>query len=270
MKHLFSLMVTILLAFSTAVFAATDSKVVVQLQAGRLVTTAEKYIPSEVKKVAEKSTNPMPKQTPMPTSSESTEVLDIAEDGTLVVRVIESPEIDTKLTFRAVIISAVAVLLSAISLVVSVVLQIKHNQDEVRPIVAIHLDLVNMSIKIKNHGVGPAIFKKMIWKNVKSNASANTLAGLLSEEWSKLNLESSFYIYTKPFAGDPNDPDVLAPQEELSFIAGGRPNCHLTQDEKKELGETFRDIEVQLIYTDLYGRKKWTLIKSLSWIANWS
>lgn len=270
MKHLFSLIVTILLALSTAAFAANDSKIVLQPQGHSLVMKSEISIPSEVEKAAKEFTDPMSKQAPSSVPLESTKALGIDQDDTLIVRVVESPEIDTKLTVYAVIISAVAVSFSAISLVVSATLQIKHNRDEVRPIVAIHLDLVSMSIRIKNHGVGPALFQKMVWRNVKSHASANTLAGLLNEEWRKLNLESSFYIYTKPFTGASNDPNVLAPQEELFFIVGDRPNYPMTEEEKIKLGKTFKDIEVQLTYTDLYGRKKWTLIKNLSWMADWS
>ena len=101
---------------------------------------------------------------PAAVPSESGEVFNTVGDGTLIVRVVESPEIDTKLTFYAIIISAIAVVLSAVSLPVSAKSQIRHNHDEVRPVVAIHLALINMSVKIKNHGVGPALFEKMVWE----------------------------------------------------------------------------------------------------------
>lgn len=243
MRHFIFLVVTILLAFSLTAYAATDN--------------ATEY------------TAPIPEQSLIPAVSISTKIPDIPEDSTLVVRVIESPEIDTRLTFCAVIISAVAVLFSAITLIVSVRLQIKHNRDEVRPIIAIHLDINDMSIKIKNHGVGPAIFKAMIWKDTQNNISTDTLEKLLVEKWNKLNYGNSFYIYTKPFLGNSSDPDILAPQEELFFMDGSKVNQHpMTQDEKRALGKTFRDIEVQITYTDLYGRNEWTLIKNLSFIAS--
>ena len=138
---------------------------------------------------------------PAAVPSESGEVFNTVGDGTLIVHVVESPEIDTKLTFYAIIISAIAVVLSAVSLLVSAKSQIRHNRDEVRPVVAIHLDLINMSVKIKNHGVGPALFEKMVWKNVKSGESADTLEKLLSKEWRQLSLKP-FYIYTKSFVGN--------------------------------------------------------------------
>ena len=263
MKPLFSLMVIILLVFSPTVCTVADSTIFSHPQANRLVTTSEISMPFEVKRLSEESTESISKQARTPVISESTP--DIAEDG-IVVRVVESPKIDTILTLLAVIISAIAILLSAFSLVFSAKLQMKHNRDEVRPVIAIHLDKTNMSIKIKNHGIGPAIFKSIIWKNVKSNVSAYSIEKLLGEKWSKLNLGSSFSIYTKPFVGASDDPDILAPQEELFFINVGRDNP-MTLDKKRALGKTFRDVEVCLTYTDLYGREKWTLTKNLSWIA---
>lgn len=263
MKYLYFLTLAILLALS----AINISGAAVKPQAGGSTAAFGTPIPSEGKET-EKITATTPEPAPTAVPAESGEVFNTAGDGTLVVRVVESPEIDTKLTFCAVIISAIAVVISAISLWVSAKLQIRHNRDEVRPVVAIHLDVSNMSVKIKNHGVGPALFEKMIWKNVKNGASADTLEKLLSKEWQKLNLKTPFYIYTKPFAGNLNDPDILAPQEELYFVKGDGVGQPLSQDDKRKLGETFRDVEVQIIYTDLYRKNRWILTKNLTWIAN--
>lgn len=110
----------------------------------------------------------------------------------------------------------------------------------------------------------------MVWKNVKSSESADTLEELLCKEWKRLGLETPFYIYTKPFAGNLNDPDILAPQEEIYFVDGNRLEKPLMEDEKRKLGETFKDVEVEITYTDLYRRKEWILTKNLTWIANQS
>lgn len=108
----------------------------------------------------------------------------------------------------------------------------------------------------------------MEWQKTKSKISADTLEELLHEAWSRLNCENSFYIYAKPFIGDPDDPDVLAPQEELYFIDGSRNNMHdMTPKEKNMLGQTFSGVEVKITYTDLYRSGKWVLTKDLSWIA---
>ena len=190
--------------------------------------------------------------------------LDKNGDNALPVRVLESPEIDTKLSLCAVLIAFSALFISFLT----VRLQIRHNRDEVRPILAIHLDINDMSIKIKNHGVGPAIFASMEWQNTKSKISANTLEELLDELWSGLNCGNSFYIYTKPFMDDLEDPDVLAPQEELYFIDGSRNNKHkMTLEEKRLLGQTFSGVKVTIIYTDLYRSGRWVLTKDLSYIA---
>lgn len=265
MRYLFSLIVTILLFFSITVCAVADSTVFSHPQANRLVTTSEKTIPFEVKSSAEGSTGPISEQ--VRTSAVSGSTPDIAEDSIIDVRVVESPEIDTIFTVAAVIISAAAVIFSVVSLRVSVKLQKKLNRDEVRPVIAIHLDKTNISVKIKNHGVGPAVFKSQIWKNVESNVSAYSIEQLLGEQWSKLDLRSPFNIYTKPFAGASDDPDILAPQEELFFINVGSNNP-MTLEKKSALRKTFNNVEVCLTYTDLYGEEKWTLIKNLSWIAN--
>lgn len=269
MKCLYSLTLAVLLAFSTPAFAVNSGGASVQPQAGGSDSASGTPIFSagkEAKDIAVQTLAPAPTDVP----NEPSEVFNSAEDSTLVVRVVESPEIDTRLTFYAVIISAIAVGFSALSLLVSVKLQIRHNRDEVRPVVAIHLDLNDMSVKIKNHGVGPALFEKMVWKNVKSSESADTLGELLCEEWKTLGLETPFYIYTKPFAGNLNDPDILAPQEEIYFVDGNRLEKPLMKDEKRILGETFKDVEVEITYTDLYRRKKWILTKNLTWIANQS
>lgn len=265
MKCLYSLTLAILLALLTV----NISGATVKPRAGGSTVAFGTPIPSEDKE-AEKITVTTSEPAPTAVPAESDEVFNTVGDDTLIVSVVESPEIDTKLTFYAVIISAIAVVLSAISLLVSAKLQIRHNRDEVRPVVAIHLDVNNMSVKIKNHGVGPALFEKMVWKNVKNGASADTLEKLLSKEWRKLNLKTPFYIYTKPFAGNLDDPDILAPQEELYFVKGDEFGQLFSQDDKRKLGETFRDVEVQITYTDLYKKNKWILTKNLTWIANCS
>lgn len=251
MKHSFSLIFIGLLIFLLTACTVTDSRVFTHPQANKLVTTSEISMPSGVKRLSGKPTEPISEPAP-----------DIAEDS-IAVRVVESPKVDTSLAFIAIVISTIAVLFSAFSLVINVKLQIKHNHDEVRPVVAIHLDTIDMSVKIKNHGVGPAVFKSLIWKNVKTNVSANTIEKLLGEKWHELNLWEFFSIYTKPFVGALDDPDILAPQEELFFINASGANS----DEKRALGETFQNVEICLTYTDLYENEEWTLKKNLSWIA---
>ncbi|MEY8390053.1 hypothetical protein AALA98_01565 [Lachnospiraceae bacterium 45-W7] len=271
MKCLYSLTMAFFLTFLTAAFAVNSSGTSVQPQAGGSDSAFGTPIPSagkEAKHITVQTLAPAPTDVP----NEPSEVLNTAEDGTLVVRVVESPEIDTRLTFYAVIISVIAVGLSTVSLLVSAKLQIRHNRDEVRPVVAIHLDLNDMSVKIKNHGVGPALFEKMVWKNVESKSSTytDTLEELLREKWKELDLKTPFYIYTKPFVGNLNDPDILAPQEEIYFVKGNWSGNSISKDEKIKLGETFRDVEVEITYTDLYRKKKWILKKNLTWIANQS
>ena len=186
------------------------------------------------------------------------------ENGALEVRVLETPTIDTTLSLAAVVVAFAAFFVS----LKTIHLQIKHNRDEVRPILAIRLNSINMSIKIKNHGVGPAILTSMEWRNTETNQSAGTLTGLLGKAWYQLPFNYSFYTYTKPFDNDPNDPDVLAPQEEIYFIDGSRQNTYdMPPDEKHALGQSFRSVTVTITYTDLYKSQTWTLIKDLSWLA---
>ena len=188
------------------------------------------------------------------------------EGEALEVRVLETPTIDTTLSLAAVVVAFAAFFVS----LKTIHLQIKHNRDEVRPILAIRLDAINMSVKIKNHGVGPAILTSMEWKNTETGLSAPTLVKLLNQTWKQSNIKSPFYINSKPFVNDPNDPDVLASQEKFCFINAARHKSatyNLTAEEMCALKQSFRGVTVTITYTDLYKSQTWTLTKDLSWLA---
>lgn len=182
MKWLFSLATTFFLILLLMTCPINDNTPTSYLQNTKLASTSASFIPLGQTRgaefeltVAKQSTgsNHEEKSTsvhvseaePSSPTFEATKESGLVkgDDDALSVRILESPEIDTKLSLCAVLISFLALFISFMT----VCLQIKHNHDEVRPILAIHLDINNMSIKIKNHGVGPAIFYRWNGKKQK-------------------------------------------------------------------------------------------------------
>lgn len=188
------------------------------------------------------------------------------------IRVIDSPILDTCISAVAAIISLFAIILSFMSYRQTnkltkntISLQKKHNVDEVRPVVCIHLSDDPMSVTLKNHGLGPAFITSMKWSTSSAcNEGENTLLELYDRDLKKSRPKIYFdYIYTKPFLNNPDDPDVLAPLEELSLFK--IMTRHLTPEERTNIALFLKDTIVEIRYTDSYNSDTWSIKKNMSW-----
>ena len=210
--------------------------------------------PHQTEKAAESST--------FDARSETSERL--SEDS-LDVYVKETPFIDTGISGASAILSFIAIIVSIFSVSMTkkmtkdtIDLQKQHNRDEVRPMLCIHFDATDMSIILKNHGLGPAVIKSMLWYD--AHNKEETLAKLNMSKWKKSEVEDIHY-YSKRFLDIKEDQDILAPQESLCFI-----KCDYNDySNNKRLAESFADVKMELTYTDIYGTEEWTVKKDCSW-----
>ena len=158
----------------------------------------------------------------------------------------------------------------------SMELQRQHNYDSVRPAVTIDFktfhepDSFNGSITINNHGLGTAVLKELRFtrngKAYKNNNGYCTIYDLISSRFSeeKVNniIETIFHqYYTKEFRNLINDKDYLAVNEKLVLMEFKTHN-----NEESELVEKiFDNVQMELVYTDIYNSNDWTVTKSLSY-----
>ena len=199
------------------------------------------------------------------TLDENSESTRKSDEGSFNVYVKETPLIDTGISGVSAILSFIAIFVSIYSVSMTkkmtkdtINLQKQHNRDEVRPLLCIHFDATNMSIVLRNHGLGPAIIKSMKWYD--ANNEEPTLVKLNTNKWKKSKVKDIYY-YTKEFSDIKEDPDILAPQESLCFIKCDYDDYY----NKKRIAESFADVKMELTYTDIYESQEWTVKKDCSW-----
>lgn len=165
------------------------------------------------------------------------------------------------------LISAIAAMISAIAATISVVIitlslrhQRRHDIASVTPIAYINpIDYEDsIAVEIINSGTGPLIIAQFEAKD-KSGHSKDSLIGLMPElpndvYWDTYfkNLKDSSIISSQSltllkFSGEIDDPDY----------------CKIRDNIRKRLSE----IEITLIYKDIYGRKMPKAHKDLEWFA---
>ena len=227
-------------------------------------------------------TVPVNEPTPLPIAptardTEATIVLTNEKPPNEIVHKLETSVLDDILTITTVVVSIVALFVSIRSYrktteltLETLKLQKEQNIDNVRPVLAVHLDANDISITITNHGLGPVVLKAMEYIDTVNKHQAKTLIELLLKKHTSFQTQTKLaikYCYTKPFDGNDLDPDILAPQESLIFIRC-EPN-DLEPEERNLLYELFRDVTMKIVYTDVYNSKEWILQKDLSWFARW-
>ena len=220
--------------------------------------------------MAQESPHQTEKAADYSTSDVISEIPEKITEDSLDVYVKETPLIDTGISGVSAILSFIAIIVSIYSVSMTrkmtkdtISLQKRHNRDEVRPLLSIRYDAHDMSIFVKNHGLGPAIMTSLTWCD--GNNSAPTIYKLNENKWRKLGVRLD-NGYTKRFLDDENDMDVLAPQESLCLIRGSIKNKGPENVENnRRIAESFADVKLVLKYTDIYRTKKWTVKKDCSW-----
>lgn len=163
----------------------------------------------------------------------------------------------------------------------SIGLQKQHNYDSVRP--AISIDFISSDsnekysgqISITNHGLGPAVIKGLYFKkDMRNYINTNgycTLYDLvrfrIEEEHLDLHVREVFnQCYTKEFRDDEGNKDYLAVGEKLTLLGfKARNSC-----EGEIVGKVFHDVQMELVYTDLYNSRIWKTTNRLSYFKpNW-
>jgi len=144
------------------------------------------------------------------------------------------------------ILALAAVIISVVSIVATVVfslLQQKHNKNSVRPICEIKFaDYEDkIAVYLRNYGTGPLIIKEIVCKD--GERSAPTLLALMpriNHPWSD---------YTEDVTGWTIPVDGKVTLIELEPI---------NEDEKYKVRTTLEQITIEIVYTDVYGKSKFT------------
>lgn len=217
----------------------------------------------------------------------------------MMVRIVESPKMDTILSAIAIAVSIAALVYTRYSTNKSfkqtlknsqetlthaqkslkytaksiahsketIELQKQHNIDMVLPLVSLHCHTKNISIAITNHGLGPAKLKSMKWIDSKNHTEYETILSLLEDR----RLSGNYFAHPlmrhdKPFRNDPDDPDYLAPQESLVFLKGDLKTLAIS--EKRKLYKVLEGIKIELCYTDVYESNDWYIKADFSWFSS--
>ena len=155
-------------------------------------------------------------------------------------------------------------------------LQKQHNYDSVRPAVTIDFDSQHTddtfggSITVKNHGLGPAVIKELHFtrngEEYKNKNGYCTIYDMVRfrvlEENANMNVEELInHFYTKEFRNLINDKDYLAVDEKLLLLSFDTSD----KNEAEFAGKIFDNVNMELVYTDIYGYCEWRVSKSLNY-----
>ena len=181
----------------------------------------------------------------------------------VIVRVIESPKIDTLLSFAAVFLSLVAIVCTAIISYRTIKLQKQSNIERVRPIVSFKSSNNPIQIRIANDGIGPAVLKSITWYdgNGKSYDNIKKLCrinGITKEYRLSYNI-SVFDDNTEKYR-------ALLPSEDLIFIES---KAGILPEQKQYLYWVLQNVTVKLSYTDLYESEEWIIDWDFSWYSSY-
>ena len=149
-------------------------------------------------------------------------------------------------------------------------LQIQHNYDEVKPLVSIFFNAGDVSIVLKNQGLGPAIFTSMKWIDKENNEEFDSLNDLIKYKSNIGEFQDLiiYHIYTKKFWDVEEDMDLLAPQEELCLFRI-EDNEKITREENKaNAAKILRNVEVIITLTNIYRSDIQTIKKNCTWFWN--
>lgn len=159
-------------------------------------------------------------------------------------------------------------------------LQKQHNYDSVRP--ALSMDYESSanehayegSIKLRNHGLGPAIIKRICVKNDNGKEYTNsngycTFFDLVLQRADEVNNDLQVKkifreYYSKEFRNNKEDISYLAVGENLLLLAFYASN----RKEANFVAQVFKDLNVELIYTDIYESKEWKIKKRLTYFVH--
>ena len=159
-------------------------------------------------------------------------------------------------------------------------LQRQHNYDSVRPAVSLDYSsdvndhIYGGSIKITNHGLGPAIIKGLNFKNDNGKRYSNmkeyfTFLDLINERVEETGVELKtkdvFHsYYSKDFRNSDIDTSFLGVGETLPLIEFEARN----KNEADAVVKIFDGLSAKLIYTDIYKSHDWIISKRLTYFVH--
>ncbi len=162
-------------------------------------------------------------------------------------------------------ISVSSIITSVIAIVISITTyksQVRHNKNSVKPILNIICgDYENdIYVRIDNYGVGPAIIKRVLCSNGKDNDSC--LYHLIPE---KARVKTQYSDSTVKltalthFVEDITD-RTIALQKSIVLLQQVDPDSKI----RVALRTVLEKITIQVEYTDIYGKEKFVVKRSLA------
>ncbi|MBI1183783.1 hypothetical protein GC194_05905 [bacterium] len=135
-------------------------------------------------------------------------------------------------------------------------IQRNFNKKSVMPlpeIRAIDLD-ENMSVAIRNNGLGPMICQRMEVTDRLGHSKAHVV------DWLPKGIKWDFFIRKENYA--------ISPNVEVELLTYKGKSCDDNYEENRKICRSIlKDLIITLYYTDIYG-KKFVYTKDLAWFAD--